>query len=69
MSRFFSKRQKTLLKVISGNACSICKKFLGNDFHADHIKPYAKNGQTITNNGQSLCQQCNLKKGSCYDAN
>lgn len=33
-------------------------------FHADHIQPFSKGGPTITDNGQALCQTCNLKKGS-----
>lgn len=66
MKRFFSKRQKIYLKIISGNFCKFCKKDLVNNFNADHIKPFSKNGKTILKNGQSLCRQCNLKKGNHY---
>lgn len=66
MKRFFSKRQKIHLKIISGKLCNFCKKSLVNNFNADHIKPFSKKGKTILNNGQSLCRDCNLKKGSHY---
>ena len=61
--RLFRKRQKRILQLISGNLCSICKKVLTKDFHADHIKPFSKNGPTILQNGQAVCPNCNLSKG------
>ena len=42
MKRFFSKRQKIHLKIISGKLCNFCKKSLVNNFNADHIKPFSK---------------------------
>tara|TARA_Y100000768_G_C23942813_1_gene666011 strand:- start:63 stop:263 length:201 start_codon:yes stop_codon:yes gene_type:complete len=64
MRRFFSKRQKKILAMISGNQCSICQKYLDPIFHGDHIVPFIKKGKTIIKNGQALCAECNLKKGS-----
>lgn len=64
MKRFFTKRQKKILAMISGNQCSICNKYLEPIFHGDHIIPFKKKGETIIENGQALCAKCNLRKGS-----
>ena len=65
--RFFSKRQKLALKLLSGNKCCNCGLKIQNSFHADHIKPFIKGGRTTLSNGQALCKKCNLKKGSKYE--
>ena len=64
MKRFFTKRQKKILAMISGNQCANCHKYLDPIFHGDHIIPFIKKGKTIIKNGQALCAACNLKKGS-----
>ena len=63
MRRLFTKRQRKILRLLSGNKCAICGVKLGKMFHADHVNPYASSGKTILKNGQSLCPNCNLKKG------
>jgi 5-methylcytosine-specific restriction endonuclease McrA len=35
--------------------------------HIDHIKPESKGGKTVLSNLQTLCKQCNIKKGSKYE--
>ena len=65
--RNFSRRQKKILLMLSGNKCNKCGKILHNKFHADHIKPWTKKGKTILQNGQALCGKCNLKKGAKYE--
>jgi len=67
MNRRFNKQQRKVLLMISGGFCSNCSKTLSNSFHADHIYPFSKGGQTIIENGQALCSACNLKKGSNYE--
>ncbi len=62
--RFFNKRQKNALRLLSGNSCSICGIKLSSTFHADHITPYSKGGKTTIKNGQALCKTCNLQKGN-----
>lgn len=62
--RAFSKKQKDALLLWSLGKCSICGITLDKSFHADHIKPYSKDGKTDVTNGQALCAACNLKKGS-----
>ena len=37
--------------------------------HVDHIKPIAKGGLTELSNLQTLCQDCNLGKGTYYNPN
>jgi hypothetical protein len=32
--------------------------------HIDHIKPWSRGGQTVEQNLQTLCEQCNLGKGN-----
>ncbi|WP_412481118.1 DEAD/DEAH box helicase family protein [Azonexus sp. IMCC34839] len=41
-----------------------CGVRLTKEFHADHVVPFSRGGRTVTNNGQALCRDCNLKKGS-----
>ena len=33
------------------------------ELHVDHIRPWAKGGETVVENLQTLCSQCNLGKG------
>ena len=62
--RFFTKRQKKVLRISAGNQCQMCEAPLNKIFHADHQKPFSKGGLTLLNNGQALCAACNLSKGN-----
>ena len=53
--RFFSKRQKRIMKLMSGNLCENCGVELKGKFHADHKIPFSKDGETILKNAQALC--------------
>ena len=64
MARFFSRKQRRHLGILSGGSCAICGKSLGGIFHADHIMPWSLGGRTSARNGQALCPSCNLKKGA-----
>ena len=64
MNRQFSRKQRRYLSILSGGYCSACGKPLNGDLHADHVKPWAKGGQTALSNGQALCPACNLRKGA-----
>lgn len=67
MKRIFSKRQRNILRLVSGNICQKCGNPLERSFHADHVLPFSKGGATILKNGQALCQTCNLEKGAKID--
>ncbi|TGT56615.1 RNA helicase [Mesorhizobium sp. M00.F.Ca.ET.170.01.1.1] len=64
MRRLFSLRQRFILSLVSGGRCKECGKRLSKSFHADHVVPFSKKGKTALLNGQALCEECNLKKGS-----
>jgi len=44
--------------------CVICENGLHNSYeiHADHIRPQAKGGENILENGQTLCSEHNMMK-------
>ena len=48
--------------------CSICGRSPSTtpnlELHVDHIKPYSKGGETILENLQTLCNDCNLGKSN-----
>ena len=46
--------------------CQICGRTQadGIKLHVDHIIPIAKGGKTVPENLQTLCQDCNLGKGT-----
>lgn len=64
IGRRFNSSQKVTLYLYAKGVCSICSKPLSKGWHGDHIHPYSKGGQTDIVNGQALCAECNLKKGS-----
>lgn len=64
MNRFFSSRQRKILKIRSGGLCQECGCRLKKSFHADHVLAHSKGGKTILQNGQALCDNCNMVKGA-----
>ncbi len=64
MGRRFNSQQKQALFWLAGGRCENCGIQLPDNWHADHVQPYAEDGQTDVTNGQALCPMCNLKKGS-----
>ncbi len=64
MKRLFDKKQRSILLWIAGGFCSQFKSQLEKGFHADHVVAFVNGGKTLTTNGQALCVECNLKKGS-----
>lgn len=48
--------------------CCMCGRSpattIGLELHIDHIVPWSKGGETVLNNLQTLCSDCNLGKGN-----
>lgn len=65
--RDVSARLKVQVLIRDGNTCRLCGiKVVGDNIHFDHIKPWAKCGETVFENIQVLCSICNLAKGDYY---
>lgn len=51
--------------------CCICGRSPANnpglELHIDHIIPWSKGGETIIDNLQTLCSDCNLEKGNSLE--
>lgn len=62
--RFFSRSEKIAMLLISDGRCEGCGVELETGWHADHVRPWSRGGETDVLNGQALCQTCNLKKGA-----
>ena len=61
--RSFSTYQRLAIYYKYNKQCNECSKEVEMDsFHADHITPYSKGGETTLENGQLLCVDCNLAK-------
>lgn len=60
--RAFSPAQKRDLYFNAGGRCCICRAKLEQDWHADHIEPWIRGGETTVENGQALCPTCNQRK-------
>lgn len=66
--RYFNHRERAALYLTTGGHCTECAAQLEPGWHADHINPHTAGGPTDIINGQALCPQCNLKKGSTVTA-
>lgn len=65
--RTFDKRDKIAAYSKQNGICPICSSFFEFDeMEGDHIKPWSKGGQTIPDNCQMLCKDCNSKKTDKY---
>lgn len=65
--RAFSERDKSAAYSRQNGICPICKKhFEDKDMAGDYIKPWSKGGQTVPENCQMLCKDCNSKKSDMY---
>lgn len=62
--RAFSGRERAALWVAAGGRCAICGAELSRGWHADHVVPWSRGGQTDVMNGQALCPACNMAKGN-----
>ncbi|MBP3566227.1 MAG: HNH endonuclease [Paraprevotella sp.] len=61
-----SNRLKIQVLMRDGNRCRLCGVECNDGFHNihfDHIIPWSKGGETVLENLQVLCNDCNLSKG------
>jgi 5-methylcytosine-specific restriction endonuclease McrA len=66
-ARRFRRSERVALYFFAGGRCMRCNRPLGDDWHADHVRPWSRGGPTDVINGQALCPECNLKKGNTDD--
>lgn len=64
MRRTFGSKERIALYNIAGGRCELCGEALNASFHADHIVPFSKGGETVIENGQALCPRCNMAKSN-----
>jgi superfamily II DNA or RNA helicase len=72
--RRFSQREKNVLYVTADGLCQCpgceacspdgCEAGLEPGWHADHVQPHSRRGETDIANGQAMCPPCNLRKGN-----
>lgn len=62
--RRFSRSERAVLYLAANGRCARCGTELKQGWHADHMRPYSRNGATDVANGQALCPRCNLRKGN-----
>ncbi|MEX2286954.1 MAG: HNH endonuclease [Planctomycetaceae bacterium] len=57
-------RQRALVLMRDGNTCRMCgaRPEHGARLHVDHVVPWSKGGETVLDNLQVLCAQCNIGK-------
>lgn len=69
--REISDRLRFRILMRDGFTCRKCGrspiKEIGVELHVDHINPWSKGGETVSENLESKCQQCNLGKGNVFD--
>jgi len=62
--RIFNRQQRQELFIRAKGLCQQCHTPLPKGWHADHVIPYSKGGETTIENGQALCAKCNLLKSN-----
>jgi 5-methylcytosine-specific restriction endonuclease McrA len=64
--RRFNKSERIAMFLAADGKCSNpeCGQDLNPGWHGDHITPWSAGGKTDVINGQALCPDCNLKKGT-----
>jgi 5-methylcytosine-specific restriction endonuclease McrA len=69
--REISERQRFRILLRDGFRCLSCGRSPiqspGIELHVDHIIPWSKGGETVDENLQTKCKECNLGKGNAFD--
>lgn len=70
--RNISERQRFRILVRDGFRCMSCGATplatVGVELHVDHVLPWSLGGETVDENLQTKCKQCNLGKGNAFNA-
>ncbi len=67
--RTFNLSQRRTLFDQANGLCRECGQPLPQGWHADHVVPFSRGGETAVDNGQALCPSCNLRKGATIVSN
>lgn len=63
-TRAFTRDQRLVIWRRDGESCQECGRPVAfEEMQADHVLPHARGGTTVVENGQSLCGECNRRKG------
>lgn len=62
--RRFNKKERQALFLAADGLSEISGQPLGDDWHADHVKPFSLGGKTTMNNAQTSNAAENIRKGS-----
>lgn len=62
--RLFNRRERLALYIAADGKCQNCGQPLDEGFHADHVHPFSRGGETDVINGQALCSKCNISKSN-----
>ncbi|MDR0437258.1 MAG: HNH endonuclease [Bacteroidales bacterium] len=69
--REISDRLRFKILMRDGFTCKKCGKSpmkeIGVELHIDHIIPWSKGGESVPDNLETKCKQCNLGKGNAFD--
>ncbi len=69
--RDISERLRFKILMRDGFTCKKCgrspMKEMGVELHVDHIIPWSKGGETIPENLETKCKECNLGKGNAFN--
>src|SRR5699024_4498446 len=60
--RFFNVRERVALYLAADGKCQLCGTGLQKGWHADHIVPFSRNGDTDIANAQALCPPATSRK-------
>lgn len=63
--RAFSREERVIIWRRDDGICQECHEDVAfDDMHADHVVAHAAGGQTVIDNGRTLCASCNLSRGT-----
>ena len=69
--REISERLRFSILLRDGFRCQACGRSPlnspGVELHVDHVIPWSQGGETITDNLQTKCKECNLGKGNAFN--